>query len=325
MRAFNSGSSGLAYGSPTITTRRPSASLKLMPSLSFPPHTHSIKAPVCVGLWTAFETEDDASPSVVSRLENRATASEKERSAVSTSAAFLGSRNTVFKRAILCVVPVCVHRVYTLSAYAKEGKNTTAPPGVTAHAFATIRPSSSIIFSSSRLPKEKSSVKPLGPTPTASGSSASRGTTWPRDKENRGFGSGVGLETRRAFRSFAAEGSAEVFATGSAAGSSASADPPRTGAQSGKSCAASSSMGLNVPPTRTTARAWSTTARNRAAASSRTNFRRPPGDLAESRSGFDADAFCSFFSTSTRPSASAAASAETKAASACTEPTRGVF
>ena len=82
-------------------------------------------------------------------------------------------------------------------------------------------------------------------------------------------------------------------------------------------------MGLNVPPTRTTARAWSTTARNRAAASSRTNFRRPPGDLAESR--LRSRAFFSFFSTSTRPSASAAASAETNAASACTEPTRGVF
>ena len=108
MRAFNSGSSGFAYGRPTITTRRPSASLKLMPSLSFPPHTHSIKAPVCVAFF-------DSGPFAPS-TPKRATASENDRSAFSTSAAARGSRNTVLSRAIRAVTPVEVHRSYTRSA-----------------------------------------------------------------------------------------------------------------------------------------------------------------------------------------------------------------
>ena len=169
MRALSSGSSGLANGKPTITTKRPSSSLKLIPSLSLPPHTHSMTAPVRVPGFAA--------PAFAPLPAALAIAAAKSRSAFSTFDAVRGSRNTALDLAIWCNTPVFTHRAYTSSAYLNDGKNTTTPPGTTAHALATSRPSSSIISGAPRDANEKSNDRPVGPAATAMGRRDSRGTT----------------------------------------------------------------------------------------------------------------------------------------------------
>ena len=109
----------------------------------------------------------------------------------------------------------------------------------------------------------------------------------------------------------------------------------------GNSDRANSWIGDKVPPTNTTAFAVSTTDLNRAAASSNTNFNRPPSlprllatalkppfnsDETEGvEVPTDGTVTMVSFSTSTRPSVSADASAVTNAETAWTDPTDGLL